>query len=360
MVKNMPYYSPDISHLKCRSQRFVRRMFFMRQLGTTLCFFPISSVFIDSGRETLFHCFLFLNAFFWPWLAYHRAINAVDSIYTERENLTLDAAFGGIWVGLMAISPFPSLIIMAVLASDRYAAGGTPQLISSARAFLVALILVWMVEGFKINLTFSSRTALLSIPLASCYAMALSFTSYNLTWHLRKRNRELERLALMDPGLELPNRRMFERRLESAFLSTHRGDSSGYLLLIDVDYFKSVNDTWGHDVGDFLLTEVSKVLRSRVRSQGIPARLGGDELGIILHHATQITVMDLAKKLQAQIASIKLPVSPEFRCTVSIGIASASEAESVNQWLSQADDALYEVKRSGRNSVKLWVSSRDC
>lgn len=354
----MPYYHPDTSHLKRRSQRFVCRMFFMRQLGTTLCFFPITSALTDGGCGVTLTFFLSLNAFLWPWLAYRRAVSASDSVSIEKQNLILDAFFGGIWVGLMAITPFPSFIMVAVLASDRYAAGGAPLLIASARAFFVAFSLAWILEDFNISLTFSSRTAWLSIPLATCYVIALSITSYNLTCKLRTRNRELERIAMMDPCLNLPNRRMFERRLESEFLSTHRGESSGYLLLIDVDYFKSVNDTWGHEVGDFLLTEVSKVLRNNVRSEDIPARLGGDELGVILHHATHVFALEFARNLQEQIASIKLPASPEFRCTVSIGIASASEAESVNQWLRLADDALYGVKRAGRNNIKL--SERSC
>lgn len=349
----MPYYTPNAGHLKWRSQQFVCRMFFMRQLGTALCFLPISSVFVDEGRGAILNSLLFLNAFLWPWLAYRRAINASDSTMTERQNLSFDAAFGGIWLALMAMSPFPSFIIMAVLASDRYAAGGAPQLIASIRAFLIAFILVWSVEGFKINLSFSMRTACLSIPLATLYTMALSITSYNMTRHLRRRNQELERVALMDPILEIPNRRMFKMRLDNEFLSTHQGESSGYLLLMDVDRFKSVNDTWGHEAGDILLKEISEVLRNHIRFQDIPARLGGDELGVILHHASQISAIELARKLQDKIACIKLSFSPDFRCTVSIGIASASEAESVDQWLRHADEALYEVKRSGRNGIKL-------
>lgn len=350
----MNYYSPDDSHLKRRSERFVRRMFIMRQLGTILCFFPILSVLMEMHRSAAFCGVLFVNAFIWPWLAWRRAERADDPTGTERHNLTLDAAFGGIWIGLMALSPLPSFIIMAVLASDRYAAGGPAQLLAAMRAILCAFMMVWLADGAHVQLAFSTQTVWLTLPLATCYMLVLSVTSYNLTWQLRKRNRELERVALMDPGLEIPNRRLFERRLESEFLSTRRGESAGYLLLMDLDHFKTVNDSWGHEAGDFLLAEISALLRNHVGLQDIPARFGGDELGVIVHHASDESVVALAERLQRKIAQVRLPASAEFRCSVSIGIAPAVNAESLRHWLRHADEALYEVKRAGRNGVRLW------
>lgn len=353
----MNYYSPDDSHLKQRSKRFVYRMFIMRQLGTTLCFLPILSSLIDTGYGMISICFLSANAFLWPWIACLRAMRSVDCTATEKNNLTVDAFFGGFWVALMGLSPFPSFIIMAVLASDRYAAGGAAQLKAAVQAFLGAFLPVWFMLGAVVNIEFSKRTMWLTLPLSTLYMLALSVMSYNLTWKLRKRNLELERIALMDPGLDIPNRRMFDRRLESEFLSTHRGESSGYLLLMDLDYFKSVNDTWGHEAGDFLLAEISRLLRTLVGYKDIPARFGGDELGVIVHHSNDASVMVLAEKLQKKITQVRLPASHEFRCTMSIGVASAIEAESIYEWLRHADEALYFVKNSGRNGVRLWKPS---
>jgi len=228
------------------------------------------------------------------------------------------------------------------------------QLIAAIQAFLCGFIMVWLLDGTSVNLAFSTQTVWLTLPLATCYMLVLSVASYNLTWHLRTRNRELERIALMDPGLKIPNRRLFERRLESEFLSTRRGDSSGYLLLLDVDHFKVVNDSWGHEAGDFLLAEISTLLRNYVGQQDIPARFGGDELGVIVHQASDESVVELAERLKEKIAQLRLPASAEFRCSVSIGIAPAVSAESISDWLRHADEALYEVKRAGRNGVRLW------
>jgi len=350
----MTYYSPDKAHLKLRSQRFVRRMFIMRQLGTVLCFVPILSVLHDYGYGMLCIVPLAANAFVWPWIACLRATRSSDSASAEKENLTVDAFFGGVWVALMEMSPFPSCVIIAVLASDRYAAGGMTQLKAAIKAFLCAFLPVWLMKGAAVNLTLSPRTVWFTLPLATLYILALSIASYNLTLKLRKRNHELERIALMDPELGIPNRRMFGRHLENEYLSTNRGDSSGYLLLIDLDYFKSVNDTWGHEAGDFLLGQISRMLRNYIGYKDVPARFGGDELGVIVHNATDTSVMVMARRLQRRIGEIRLPASAEFRCTASIGIASAAGAGSIYDWISHADEALYAVKRSGRNGERLW------
>ena len=349
----MNYYSPDDSHLTLRALRFVRRMFIMRQLGTFLCFIPIMSVLVATKSPPDLGILLAVNAFIWPVAAYRMARAAADPIGRERHHLTLDAAFGGVWVALMGLSPMPSLIIMAILASDRYAAGGWAQLKPALAAFFVAFLLVWTAAGLPLHLSFSTLTVWLTLPLATCYMLALSAVSYHLTLSLRSKNRELERIALMDPGLQLPNRRLFERRLESELLRTRRGESAAYLMILDVDHFKQVNDTFGHETGDFLLAEISALLRNEVGLKDIPARFGGDELGVIVRNADDRRIVALAEKLREKISRIRLPASATFRCSVSIGIAPGGGAASIHEWLRNADRALYHVKRNGRDGVSL-------
>lgn len=350
----MHYYSPDNAQLTLRSTRFIRRMFAMRQLGTFLCSVPMLSVLLEQNKGLALCGLLFINAFLWPWIAYRLALSSGDPTATEKRNLTLDAAFGGVWIALMAFSPMPSLIVMAVLASDRYAAGGWPLLKAAIRAFLLTFLAVWGFSGMPLHLTFSTQTVWLTLPLATGYMLVLSAVSYRLTLSLRRKNRELERISLMDPKLQLPNRRLFDRRLESEFLRSRRGETCAWLLLLDVDNFKQVNDRFGHEAGDFLLAEISALLCGEVGIQDIPARFGGDELGVIVHHADEAGILALAAGLQQKIGALRLPASAEFRCSISIGIAAAQQADSIQQWLNQADRALYHVKRSGRNGIHLW------
>lgn len=352
----MNYYSPDDVQLKRRSTRFVRRMFMMRQLGTFLCFLPILSVLMEMGKSVVLWALLCTNAFVWPYVAYRLALRARDPVAAERKNLTLDAAFGGAWIASMALSPVPSIIIVAVLISDRYSAGGWVQLKSALQAFLFTFLLVWSAEGAPILMTFSNRTVWLTLPLASGYLLVLSVLSHNLTLSLRKKNRELERIALMDPGLKIPNRRLFERRLESEFLRSQRGEEKAWLMLLDVDHFKQVNDTFGHEAGDFLLAEISALLRNSVGLEDIPARFGGDELCVIVRNTDENSILLLAQQIKQGIALLRLPASSTFQCSVSIGIAAARDVASIHEWLRCADEALYQVKRAGRNDVQVWRS----
>ena len=350
----MYHYSPDHSQLKARSDRFVQRMFIMRQLGTALCFPPILSVLLELHISGILCILLSINAFIWPLLARYIALGSADPVTRERHNLLLDAAFAGFWIALMGISPMPSLVVLSILASDFYAIGGWAHLRSTLKIFLLTAIPVWIFNGMPFHMDFSTRTAWLTLPLAAGYMFALSIVSYKLSLTLRRKNRELDRLSLMDPGLEIPNRRLFDRRLESEYWHTKRGECQSWLLLLDVDNFKVINDTFGHEMGDFLLAEISSYLRHKARVQDTPARFGGDELGMLVHNATEEGVLMMARSLQQQVARLRLPVLTPHQCTISIGIAAASDAKDPQQWLSHADQALYRVKRSGRNDVKLW------
>ncbi len=124
----------------------------------------------------------------------------------------------------------------------------------------------------------------------------------------------------MDPGLKIPNRRLFEHRLESEFLRTKRGEGNAYLMLLDVDHFKHVNDTFGHEAGDFLLAEISGSLRDNVGMKDVPARFGGDELGVIVRDADDVTIIAMAERIKNQIELIRLPAS----LTINVPSASVS------------------------------------
>ena len=171
---------------------------------------------------------------------------------------------------------------------------------------------------------------------------------------LEQYSRALESLALHDALTGLPNRRLLFDRLELAIAHAHRNKSSIAVLYLDLDGFKQINDTLGHDAGDALLAMVANRLVSAVRQEDTVARLSGDEFVIALWEMNHPDYADHAGTLAAKlIVALAQPYRIQGRnvnITASIGVALYSpHGETVETLMKRADTALYEAKRKGRN-----------
>ena len=118
---------------------------------------------------------------------------------------------------------------------------------------------------------------------------------------------------------------------------------------MDLDHFKSINDSYGHDVGDEVLAEVSVLLRSRLRASDQVFRMGGEEFLAILHHTDLLGAERVGRELCDLIAGST--IVPQQQVTISGGVAVLSQGESWTEWLKRADECLYRAKRQGRNRV---------
>ena len=178
------------------------------------------------------------------------------------------------------------------------------------------------------------------------------------TAELRATQAQLEQFAYADPLTGLPNRRLFSDELRQMKAAAARNNTPFTLLLIDLDHFKQVNDTLGHDAGDALLVEVSRRLRLAVRETDRLARLGGDEFAVLLSNAE--TDEDIALVAQRIVETVAEPIpfgTHSMKVGASIGAASFSAGQGIADDLyKQADLALYEAKHSGRNT---WVRYRE-
>ena len=168
-------------------------------------------------------------------------------------------------------------------------------------------------------------------------------------------NRRLEQLAMTDSLTDLPNRRYAMDQLKQYWANTDRSNNSICCILIDIDYFKNVNDTYGHDCGDWVLQEIAKVLRKSVSKDDVVARLGGEEFLII----NQNTTLEISKRLAEQIRRTFAQHAINYKeaviqVTISLGIAiNTSSMKDHNELIKAADDALYHSKRQGRNRVSV-------
>ena len=172
---------------------------------------------------------------------------------------------------------------------------------------------------------------------------------------------EIRRLAFYDPLTDLPNRRLLQDRLEHALTATGRSHHQGALLLIDLDNFKALNDTWGHDKGDLLLKQVAARLTSCVRDCDTVARLGGDEFVVLIDDAGRFAVDSMsatrhvAQKLLARLSDPYDVAGREHRSGSSIGVSLfGSDTVTVEEILKRADVAMYQAKAAGRNTVRFF------
>ncbi|KAA8731175.1 diguanylate cyclase [Acinetobacter qingfengensis] len=341
----------DQSYKRKIHRSFLLRMFIMRQLGTSLCFLSISSVLVEMNYPSWVLFLLGVNALLWPSIAYFCSSNHPYPIKTEYRLLSLDGLAAGVWVAVMGLSPFPSLIILAILLADRYAAGGLRLLKNVVITLTLGFFVTWIILGFPINFKFQPHTVLMTLPLATIYLLALSVVLRQIFVTLEQKTKELEQLALTDTRLQIANRRHFESCIEEIFNQDNKKRHTAYLLIIDIDHFKRVNDNYGHEIGDALLMTISTIIRKTVNTHDIPARFGGDELAIIAFRNNVMDIKYLAEEILKQIHLVKLEGHDSFYLSASIGIAPVGDVATSSEWFRKADQALYHVKRSGRNGI---------
>ena len=183
------------------------------------------------------------------------------------------------------------------------------------------------------------------------------------TLELLVANSRLEQQATTDPLTELGNRREMTLRIAEEIERAQRGGHTLSLLMIDIDYFKRINDRHGHDAGDRTIVAVAQVLRSATRGMDTAARFGGEEFVLLMPETPLTVALDAAERLRLAVAGLQIPCSDgqTIRLTISIGVAAMTPAAStaahlgpdvLTDLLIRADQALYRAKHGGRDRVE--------
>jgi diguanylate cyclase (GGDEF)-like protein len=173
-------------------------------------------------------------------------------------------------------------------------------------------------------------------------------------------NERLQGQALTDALTGLPNRRFAMERLEQEWALAKRGDRTLSCLMVDVDHFKSINDRYGHQVGDDALKLIADILRRAARTQDVVCRYGGEEFLVICPDTGAQAAVQCAERLRVSIAAqaLDLQNGSEHKMTVSIGVAEKNETiDTLEALLIRADNNLYAAKEAGRNRTILDLSS---
>lgn len=235
-----------------------------------------------------------------------------------------------IWFNLLATVPL----------ALRYVAEG--GLVSYQVALVISLFsLVTIVSAWRVNL--------------------LVRTNLHAQFGRQQAERELQREAMYDPLTNLPNRRYLLERLQQEFARAKRHDETGALLFLDLDNFKTINDSLGHPIGDRLLQQVAERLQERFRDEDVASRLGGDEFVVLLPELSSSREQALSEA-QIVATSLKEILSSSYEVdghalyvTASIGVVLfPEEADTYQDVLKHADTAMYEAKASGRNGFRFF------
>ncbi|HEY6093540.1 MAG TPA: GGDEF domain-containing protein [Gallionellaceae bacterium] len=240
-----------------------------------------------------------------------------------------------------------------------------------ARWYQLSLLIVLFIAGYAVYAVVSwtnhQRWQDLIVPVllfcGSCFVWLTARLALHTTEDLQQLVR-LEQENITDPLLGIYNRRHLDRRLEEECARALRYKMPLSVLMLDIDHFKQVNDTWGHQTGDLALQHIGRILEENVRQLDVVARYGGEELMVLAPDTSLVTAAELARRLHQHIGGHPLLITDAtgtqhaVRMTVSIGVASLGcGIDTVQKLLACADRALYEAKHTGRNQV---VSCDNC
>ena len=166
---------------------------------------------------------------------------------------------------------------------------------------------------------------------------------------------KLEHMAVTDELTGLANRRFFIWQAKRQMAQSSRSDQPLSLLMLDIDHFKNVNDTYGHEAGDNALKKVSAILQSALREGDQCGRMGGEEFAVLLPQTSAESAGNVAERIRVLIENLSiLTSSGSCSVTVSVGVATRSDqTKDIDSLMQKADEAMYQAKREGRNKVSM-------
>ncbi|MGC9097857.1 MAG: GGDEF domain-containing protein [Dictyoglomus sp.] len=172
---------------------------------------------------------------------------------------------------------------------------------------------------------------------------------YKKNLELSNLNKKLEELSIKDDLTGLYNRRKMDQELEKCLYIWERYNRPFSIIIIDIDDFKKINDTYGHLIGDMVLEKISKIIRENIRKSDIASRWGGEEFLILLPETNLQNATLVAEAFRRKIEEANFGIDEKI--TVSVGVANIENNESIDSLIQRADKNLYKAKEYGKNKV---------
>ncbi|MFJ4442147.1 diguanylate cyclase [Pseudomonas sp. NPDC089422] len=331
---------------------FVKRIYLPRVIGLGIGLFSVATGVAPLAPPTWVWVLLLFNGLLWPHVAYQWASRSAAPYQAEQRNMLLDSLLGGFWSAAMHFNPLPTVTVLSMMTMNNVAAGGKRLIVRGVMAQLAGMLLAGMLLGTGLQLNTTPLQIYACLPMLTLYPLALGWVCYRLAIKLAEHKRRLSALSLTDSLTGLLNHGAWKDLLLLRFQACRQQQSAAVIALIDIDHFKTINDTFGHVVGDCVLRLMSDELKRILRESDQAGRYGGDEFCVILPATSEAQACQAMERLREQVASYRNPQLPHLRISLSIGLAAFhAELQSTEQWLEQADKALYCAKRRGRDQV---------
>ena len=328
-----------------------RRTYPMRTLGMGLAVLPVLVVLheLDAGWPawawTLF-CGLA-----WPHVARLRAHYSRVPYRAELTNFMIDSAMAGSLAPIMHFNLLPSAMLLTVATADKINAGVRGLWSRSLLGMLAAMLLSTLLAGWQVEIATSPPVVLACLPLMVIHTLTVSASSYRLVRKVQKQNLRLDELTRSDSLTGLQSRDHWQQQAGSMLAWHAATGQPSSMLLVDVDWFKAINDHHGHAIGDDVLRGIAGVIRASLPDGSHAGRLGGDEFAIVMP-VDAGKARSIAEGIRAGVATLDLPHLPMLRSSVSIGSAEPPTADAdLRTWMEAADHALYRAKAAGRDRV---------
>ena len=222
---------------------------------------------------------------------------------------------------------------------------------------VVSCLVTLELTGITVSFNSAPLEWWLSLPIIVVYPLLFGWVSYQTATKLAEHKRRLQVMSTRDGMTGVYNRRHWETMLRNEFDNCRRHNRDATLLIIDIDHFKSINDTWGHDVGDEAIVALTRQLQITLRGSDVIGRFGGDEFAVIMSGTPAESAITAMLRVREGLNTLRLPNTPQVTLRISVGVAPLNPQMShYREWLKSADLALYKAKKAGRNRTEVATS----
>lgn len=335
-----------------RGLSFARRIYRPRIIGLGIGGISVFAALYPLTLPGWTWALLLFNGLLWPHLAYQLSTRSTFPYQAERRNLLYDSMLGGFWAATMQFNPLPAVTILSMMAMNNVAAGGLRLFIRGGLAQCAGILLSWLLFGAHFSNQISPLQIYACLPMLTLYPLAVGTVCYQLAIKLSEHKRALSALSRTDSLTGLLNHGSWKDLLHIKFHKCQQRQIDASIALIDIDYFKAINDTYGHIIGDAVLRHLSSELRRNLRHDDLAGRYGGDEFCVILPRMSPQQALDVMERLRQVFSQYQHPQVTELKVSLSIGLAAFDPTfKDPSSWLHAADKALYQAKNTGRNRI---------